>query len=156
MQDELVMVSGMPILNGLSNQLPLTFKNKSTSKISTWGSSSFLFPSSSDPTFLLLVDFAKIHFVHSAGDQHVSEIALMALDLLAGDLIIIIIIICISLSFYYYIISYSEVITQHNNCVDCKWYETLTLPFKGFVVFQIPHKPNARLAIRCWLCLLVI
>ena len=86
MQDELVMVSGMPILNGLSNQLPLTFKYKPTSEISTWGSSSFLFPSSSDPTFLLLIDFAKIHFVHSQGDQHVSEIALMALDLLAGGL----------------------------------------------------------------------
>ena len=60
MQDELVMVSGMPILNGLSNQLPLTFTNKPTSKISTCGSSSFL---PSDPTFLLLIDFAKKHFV---------------------------------------------------------------------------------------------
>ena len=48
---------------------------------------------SSDPTFLLLIDFAKKHLVQSAGDQHVSEIALMALDLLAGYLIIIIIII---------------------------------------------------------------
>ena len=92
MQDELVMVSGMPILNGFSNQHPLTFTNKPTSKISTWGSSFFL---PSDPTFLLLIDFAKIDFVQSAGDQHVSEIALMALDLLAGNLIIIIIIIII-------------------------------------------------------------
>ena len=119
MQDELVLVSGMPILNGLSNQLSLTFKTKATSKISTLGSSPFLFPSSSDPTFLFLIDFVKIHFVHSEGDQHVSEIALMALDLLAGDLIIIIIIIiCVIL--YYYIISYFEVIAQHNNYVDFK------------------------------------
>ena len=138
MQDELVMVSGMPILNGFN--------------IST-------FSSPPHPFLLLLIlkhflrrhPFLCISWVLSSfydyywsitssqsplvkpsshlclGDQHVSEIALMALDLLAGMLLIIIII--------------TIVIIINNNIIRI-------LNLLGFVVFQIPHKPNARLAIR--------
>ena len=61
------------------------------------------------------------------GDRHVSEIASMALDLLAGSKVV------------------------HEN--DSVGMETLlrlsTFDFiAGSVVFQIPHRPNAKLTIR--------